>query len=257
MDEAKFVYIEVFGGLGNQLFQYAAGYTVSKIYSCKIYIKNDNNNPHNIKEHNYVQKLFLDASECSSAPGAFNQYNQLYSPFFPWNPVEAEPSCRLGGYFQYYPAIQPFLPTLVDRLSEALAITERTNDVFIHIRRGDYVEKSNYHYLQGPDYYVKAYLQLINDIGKIPERVVLFSDDINWCKQQEWIRMIPNLIFYENDDELDNLREMAKCSGGAIIANSTFSWWGAMLSKNQFVYYPSKWIGSELYDLFPKYWVCI
>ena len=68
---------------------------------------------------------------------------------------------------------------------------------------------------------------------------------------------MPNISFYENENELETLAEMGRCGGGAIIANSTFSWWGAMLSKSKVVYYPSRWIGCPVYDLFPKEWIRI
>jgi hypothetical protein len=257
MEQGPFVFTEVFGGLGNQLFQYAAAFMVAKLNNALLYVRPDGNNDHNIKKHNYVKRLFIDAEECVMPEESFTRYNQQLSPFFPWNPLEVKVPVRMEGYFQYYPAIEPCLPLLVERLRQALCVNETTQDVFLHIRRGDYVEKREFHYLQGPEYYAQAYLQLIEKLQKLPERVVLFSDDIEWCKQQDWIRSIPSITFYESDDEIETLRAMATCGGGAIIANSTYSWWGAILSKTEHVYYPSRWIGCKVFDLFPKNWVCI
>jgi hypothetical protein len=250
------VYCELFSGLGNQMFMYSAGYIISYIHKARYFVKKCKGNEHNHKEHNYAKLLFLDASECSTIPLELNQFNQEPSPFFPWDPSKAQTPCRIEGYFQYFPSIEPVIPYLVERFSLALTVHERNQSAFLHIRRGDYVEKSNIHYLQSPEYYVTAYIDLIHKLGTIPSSFLIFSDDIEWCKKQSWIQQIPNVRFYENDDEIETLAEMARCGGGAIIANSTFSWWGAILSKSQHVYYPSKWASfANFIDLFPKHWI--
>ena len=257
MDGKSYVFIEVFGGLGNQLFQYASAFMVAQLTQSKLYVQQDKTNPHNIKQHNYVQRLFIDAEEPPAQLEGFNRFNQEVYSFYPWNPLDVKVPVRMEGYFQYYPAIEPILPHLVERLRKALGAEDTTENVCMHIRRGDYVGKSDFHFLQGPEYYAQAYLQLVAKTNKIPERVMLFSDDIDWCKNQDWLRSIPGLMFYENNDEIETLREMARCGGGAIIANSTFSWWGAILSKTPHVYYPSRWIGCKVFELFAKNWVCI
>jgi hypothetical protein len=50
---------------------------------------------------------------------------------------------------------------------------------------------------------------------------------------------------------------MAACKDGAILANSTFSWWAAMVSGTQNVVYPSRWINQQIYSLFPSHWVSV
>jgi hypothetical protein len=235
---------------------YAAGLLVAKLHNCPLYIQNCDTNLHNKKGHNYVKRLFLDAIECESIPGEVNDLNQPVGPFFPWNPMEAKLPCRIRGYFQYYPILEPILPYLCERLAEALGVHERNENVFLHIRRGDYLEKSDIHYTLQPQYYAQGYLQLLQMRGSIPPRCWIFSDDIAWCKQQPWIHSIPHVAFYENDDEIETLAEMARCGGGAILANSTFSWWGALISKSPHVIYPSQWSAfANFQDMFPKHWV--
>lgn len=258
MSNDNFVYMQLSGGLGNQMFQYCAGYITSKLIKSKFLITNAEDNLHNTKHHNYAQTLFTDASECLCCPIDCIRYYQPQPPFSSWRPFGIISPCRLEGYFQYYPTLEPFLPELVEKFREALHVKESTNTTFLHIRRGDYLELSEIHSLQGLDYYYNAYMRHNQILQDIPPRLLIFSDDIAWCKEQEWIQKFPNVEFYENDNELETLAEMARCGGGAIIANSTFSWWGAMLSKSQHVYYPSKWINYlEVQDLFPKHWVKI
>jgi hypothetical protein len=252
-----FVYLELFGGLGNQVFQYCAGYITAKYHNVPFYIRNSINNYHNTKNLNYTKLLFSDATECEAPPEDCVQYSQMNPPFSSWHPQSIKPPCRVDGYFQYYPTLEPSLPELVVKFRQALGVHHTTNAVMLHIRRGDYVEKSHIHYLQGPDYYYTAYKHLNRILQALPPKVLVFSDDIQWCKAQDWIQAIPNVDFYENDNEVETLAEMARCGGGAIIANSTFSWWGAMLSQTPYVYYPSNWIAMPIENLFPSHWVCI
>lgn len=108
---------------------------------------------------------------------------------------------------------------------------EPMNDyVSVHVRRGDYVGNSFYVDLTQTDYYQKA-------MAEFPGRKFLvFSDDINWCKQQ---RVFENCEFSEGRTELEDLNLMTHCNGH-IIANSTFSWWGAYLGKGKVVA-PKAW----------------
>ena len=58
-------------------------------------------------------------------------------------------------------------------------------------------------------------------------------------------------------NELHTLYCMIKCKGGAVISNSTFSWWGAILGENNKVVYPKNWYGDAKPTLFPEGWICL
>lgn len=107
---------------------------------------------------------------------------------------------------------------------------EKLNDyVSIHIRRGDYVGNSFYVDLTETDYYQRA-------MTEFPDRKFLvFSDDIEWCKQQEIFKDCE----FTHSTELEDLNLMMHCNGH-IIANSTFGWWGAWLGKGK-VIAPKLW----------------
>jgi hypothetical protein len=249
------------GGLGNQMFQYAAAYCVAKRNNAKLYVHDMKLNTHNKKGHNYIKELFLDASESLIPPVWLDEFQQGgHSQYHPWDPSAVKLPCRMSGYFQYIPALHSCLPELVEKFRAALCVGPSTDNVFLHIRRGDYLDYSDIHHLQTPDYYLLSYLRLTQARGDTPKKVLVFSDDIPWCKEkeQEWLRSIPNLEFYENDDEIESLREMAQCKGGAIIANSTFSLWAAYLCKTSYVYYPKLWIqGFSIESIVPRLWACI
>lgn len=252
-----FVCVNLFGGLGNQIFQYAAAKAVAKDKSCKLFVNTETENAHNVNNHNYATELFQDAIEVDWPRGPLGNwlYQQqgikVYSfddGFAPWDPTSIEVPSILNGYFQYYPAIITILPEVLKILKENGPVYPDQQATFLHIRRGDYVEKADFHYLQGQDYYEKV-IQSIR-----PSKILIFSDDIEWCKQQPWLQNIECKEFIEEKDEVKSLFLMASCKEGAIIANSTFSWWAAMLSETKNVTYPSRWIKQEVYSLFPAYW---
>lgn len=93
------------------------------------------------------------------------------------------------------------------------------DEVAIHVRRGDYVNNPFYVDLTKTDYYAKSRQSFKGNTFRV------FSDDIPWCKKNlNW----ENVIFSKEKNEIDDLNMMASCKGH-IIANSSFSWWGAWL----------------------------
>lgn len=99
-------------------------------------------------------------------------------------------------------------------------IPPKLDMVAIHVRRGDYVGNNFYTNLMETPYYVDA-MSLFPDAS-----FMVFSDNIDWCKQQE---IFKDCEFSEGLSEEQDLNLMASCVGH-IIANSSFSWWGAWLS---------------------------
>jgi Glycosyl transferase family 11 len=98
-------------------------------------------------------------------------------------------------------------------------IPEKCDMVAIHVRRGDYVKHSFYVDLMETRYYERA-MELFPH-----EKFVVFSDDIEWCKQQEIFKDCE----FSHGTEVEDMNNMASCIGH-IIANSSFSWWAAYLS---------------------------
>jgi len=111
----------------------------------------------------------------------------------------------------------------------------------IHVRRGDYVD--NPHYAQlGMDYYKEAIRTLVNlPTNDAPIVFFVFSDDIAWCKEN----FPSHFVFMEGNTDFEDLTLMSLCNY-FITANSSFSWWGAYLSKSKHkhVIFPSQWFGE-------------
>lgn len=117
-------------------------------------------------------------------------------------------------------------------------VPSKTDRVAIHVRRGDYVNNPFYVDLTQTDYYEKALAEFPN------EKFLVFSDDIEWCKDY----FIGDEYEFSEKLDMEAMNEMASCKGH-IIANSSFSWWGAYISPySKKIVYPSLWYtnGQEL-----------
>tara|TARA_B100000035_G_C21019450_1_gene563362 strand:- start:1099 stop:1884 length:786 start_codon:yes stop_codon:yes gene_type:complete len=127
--------------------------------------------------------------------------------------------------------------------------------ISLHVRRGDYVNQP-WHPCAGIEYYEKALSMMPDDVP-----VIIFSDDTDWCNSQEpWKN--DRFLISESGDNLVDLCLMTMCTYH-IIANSSFSWWGAWLADSKKVICPSQWFGPPLSeqndtkDLVPDRWVKI
>lgn len=141
--------------------------------------------------------------------------------------------------------ISPDIPFLQDILD--------SDSASIHVRRGDYVGLQDHHPVCGIDYYAAA----IQTLG-LNKRYFVFSDDIEWCKA----------VFHDDYTIVSGLSDweemylMSKCKHH-IIANSTFSWWGAWLNTHEYknVIAPKQWFGPakqlNTTDVLPKEWLQI
>ena len=109
-----------------------------------------------------------------------------------------------------------------------------TELISIHIRRGDYLTESNFCNLPF-DYYINS-LELLPNLP-----VLIFSDDIPWC---ESVFLNSRFKFIKSNDTQIDLCLMSMCDYH-IIANSSFSWWGAWLAKSKKTIAPSAWFQNE------------
>jgi hypothetical protein len=151
-------------------------------------------------------------------------------------------------------------------------INEIENPIFLHVRRGDYLVKPEAHPACPIGYYEKALTHFDEN-----STVLVFSDDIEWCGEQELFQgdrfMLSEYTekYPQTCDTLQGRQQalipyfdlcMMSLCGGGIIANSTMSWWGAWLIENptQPIVAPNPWFGSmynhyNMKDLLPENWV--
>ena len=137
-------------------------------------------------------------------------------------------------------------------------IAEVDNPLALHVRRTDYVANSANHPPCPLEYYESALKHFDDD-----RNVIIFSDDPKWCNNQE-LFSDDRFMVSENEDNRVDLCLMSLCDD-FIIANSTYSWWGAWLSanKNKKVIAPVQWFGTgyttdhDTSDLIPDGWTRI
>lgn len=127
--------------------------------------------------------------------------------------------------------------------------------ISLHVRRGDYVNLPSHHPIQEIEYYNKC-LEILPEY----ENLAVFSDDIEWCNRNFQFK---NILFIESEKDYIEMFLMSKCRHH-IIANSSFSWWGAWLNQNENkkVIAPKKWFGNNLShldtkDIYPDNWIII
>lgn len=269
------IVVKTYGGLGNQLFQYAAGLYFSKILNSPIYIddtfylKKIKNNTHRKFHLNTVvnninllslleKKIFFILLKLKLDNLFFQIINdQKIEKMIATSSQKG--TLYLDGYFQNFKPIISIEKNLKNTILIKKINRVIKNSISIHIRRGDYLKKENTDYFNLLDinYYLKAINKLKEYININDFKIYVFSDDIEWCKKNLKLEM--NTVYMENQNELDDFYAMANCNHN-IIANSTFSWWAAFLNKNQNkkVVAPKKWYNNKNKKfIFPNDWIKI
>ena len=142
-----------------------------------------------------------------------------------------------------------------ENLKEKYPVIFNNKTTSVHIRRGDYLNYPNFHPTQSQEYYYNCIEKLSSDT----DFFIFFSDDTTWCKNHFKEK---NFLFIENEKDYLSLLLMSFCSNN-IISNSSFSWWGAWLNKNNYkqVIGPKIWFGPGLNhntsDIIPENWIKI
>jgi hypothetical protein len=230
------IIVKLQGGLGNQIFQWAYGRFLSEKYNTPLYLdliffQNNISDTKRLFSLNKFSKIKFqilpkdrNISNLSNEPEKIKLqqlgdnfiFNELY--------YEDDTHYYLDGYWQsekYFKEIKDVIKSELSSnfdFSNSLALPIKDNNISIHIRRTDYITSNGYHPVQSIQYYKDA-LKLIGDY----DNIFVFSDDIEWCKQNlEFEKM----IFIEGFDDVEDLWIMSMCKNN-IIANSSFSWWGA------------------------------
>jgi hypothetical protein len=261
------------GGLGNQLFQWAYGKYLSVKYQTPLYLDLDyyiNSNQIDTKREFSLSKFSnlehsILPNKNISSWSTENKYRILtLNDNFIFSELNYDQNSHycLQGYWQsekYFSSISHLIKdslkpnySTIDKLNQKYPIDK--NCVSIHIRRTDYVTSNGYHPVQSIDYYQKA-ISIIGDY----DYLLVFSDDIEWCKNN---LKFDKMVFIEGNDDVDDLFLMSLCKHN-IIANSTFSWWGAWLNNNPHkkVIVPTKWFGNHVNintdNIIPQNWIKI
>jgi len=288
------------GGLGNQMFQYAVGRRIAYINNTSLKIditgyenqlgitkrtyllhvfnaKEDFANSEEIDKLKKSNKIFINKYFLKFTKQKIPYYNQSYIQekhyHFDKSILKIGDNVYLEGYWQsekYFKDIENIIRKEIIFKKEPDEINKKTidkithsNSVSIHVRRSDYVydkKTSEFHGFCDLDYYHKA----VSTIAKRVEKphFFIFSDDPLWVKQNLILKYPCDYINHNvGKKDYNDLKLMSNCHHN-IIANSSFSWWGAWLNKNpkKTIIAPKKWfrnpkINTE--DLIPQQWIRI
>jgi glycosyltransferase involved in cell wall biosynthesis len=238
----SFVTPTLAGGLGNQMFEVAAAIALSKDNNAVTIINPTEhilpNQGRNINTYltNIFSRIVTDTT-CNP----INVYEWSKSTY---KPIQFKENIKLRGHFQsykYFDHHREYIQTLFSPTDEIKQYIQdkytSINDITaIQVRRGDYAKFPNHHPLLSEKYYNDA-VNMIN-----PSEIWIFSDSIEWCKE--------NLKFncpvkYINEEDYIELYLISLCKN-VIISNSSFGWWGAYLNTrhDKKVYVPSTWFGE-------------
>lgn len=286
------------GGLGNQMFQYALGKHLAVKNNVELKLDLtfllDRTLTPNFTFRNYeldifnINAPFAIAHEIANFTSPYYK-NRLKRKIFGYQSVNehqfnfdkvifnASRNTYLVGYWQsekYFKPIEAtirkdffFNPPLDNDTDLLLKQMEDKNAVCINVRRGDYVsnpDTNKFLGVQGLDYFSEAIAILVKKISN--PHFYIFSDDIDWCKENFKELEYPNTIVehdYAGKRFENYLYLMSKCKH-FIIPNSTFAWWAAWLcsNPNKIVIAPEKWfadteMNKQTIDLIPERWIRI
>lgn len=233
------------GGLGNMMFQIAAGASLAKTI-CEDFAYSYAN-WHCCTEYkidHYPTTVFSKINQIKS-PNSETSVGIYQEPDLLYTPIPKIPNIILDGYFQ---SEKYFDIDLVKDLFDIPIEDQYRDYTFLHIRRGDYLKYSNVHPVMSDEYYKKG-IELLN-----PEKVIILTDDREWAQTHE---LFSQFEISKSETDLEDLSIMRSCNSG-IIANSTFSWWGAWLTGSDRIIAPSTWFANTTpINIIPNRWIKI
>ena len=292
------IIVKLMGGMGNQMFQYAFGKQLALKHNVKLKLDLTEISNVNLNGNYSVRELGLDnfnidltiatkeeikvykGTKISKLINLLLLYspikaNKLYirEPYFHFfkKALIAPKDSYLDGYWQsekYFSRVRSELIndfTLKSKLSEESKLLSQNigkqNSVSIHVRKGDYLSiaaNKNLYEDCGPAYYKKSMEKIA---GLVNDPVFyLFSDDPEWFKKNVSTTFKVEYVTHNRGkDSYQDIYLMSLCKHN-IIANSSFSWWGAWLNtyKDKIVIAPKKWFkndSKDSSDLIPETWI--
>lgn len=295
------VVVQLTGGLGNQMFQYAAGRSLALHHqtTLKLDLSWYQQSFERATKRTYqlgsyrIQASAASPAEILRAKGQYSRYSargmilrifrklklsrsghfrELSTGNYQSEIFKTPRMVYLSGYWQserYFSNIASIIRTdftVANPPNETncdfIKQIQATESVSLHIRRGDYVSNprhTKYHGVLPLEYYENAAQYIASQVAA-PLHFFVFSDDLEWVSQNLKLPHPMTLINHNNPDHPEeDLRLMNHCKHH-IIANSSFSWWGAWLANNpvKVVCAPARWFNgrdSRPRDLIPESWV--
>ena len=266
------VVVQLMGGLGNQMYQYASAKALAERKNARLIVDTRYYDQiyENVTPRQYELSAFeLEVDILQQVPDTLNVYSEKFWHKYDEEINNAKLPCYLTGYWQsekYFKAIEEtlrqdfrFKENQISPEAKKLGakLSETPASVSIHIRRTDYAVHPNY--FLPLQYYQRAveYMQ-----SKLPTpSFFIFSDDPDWAEQHFDIPAPFQVI--RGHSGIEDMFLMSQCRHN-ITANSSFSWWAAWLNqyRDKIVIAPQKYrhdasLDVKDMDLIPEEWVCL
>jgi hypothetical protein len=271
--------VNIVGGLGNQMFGYAFFLAIKWKHP---YALNLLNIEFTVNRHYGLElfKVFKISDNWRCFVSKCLDHQTVYKILSidrvtQTDPLKYEPeltNCKRGNHFfngywqteQYFKDIEQkvkdkftFRESIISERNKQLSTKMlETESISVHIRRGDYLKEDGWNISEG-SYYDNAISYINNNVNN--PIFYFFSDDIEWCKAKFKGANYHFIDWNKGNDSWQDMYLMTKCKHN-IIANSSFSWWGAWLNanENKLVLAPSVWLpGFNQTDAIPSFWIKI
>jgi len=263
------------GGLGNQMFQIATAYALSRKMGVDFAINYEL--PHTCIQ-GYTPKKYKDTLFRNIPTTTYVPKGNYSEPFFHFKDIECGDDTLLSGYFQS----EKYFLEYGDDVKQLFYFDESDKEkwnkivekipinsiIGCHVRRGDYTHYEHIHPCMSKMYYDLAiqYFERNNTIitGDIPtDNVVICSDDWYTLNSENIFTDYPYRKHYstQGSTELQDLYTMAQCPK-LVMSNSSFSWWAAFLGRSHnSVVAPKLWFGKQgpqdYQDIYNPFWFTI
>lgn len=272
------IVINLKGGLGNQMFQYATGKYLAHKNETDLLIHKSFDNKKDTQRNFELDKFNLTCTETDDFKKSFldkvlRNFHFDYEPKLIEKKFQDNKKYYLDGYFQSEKNFLPIRDVLLKEFSLKSEfqsdqflklsdkISQEKNSISIHVRRGDYIidpKAQKHHGSCSLSYYKKAVRAISKKISE--PKFYIFSDDPEWVLNN---LKLPNseIISGHGLSIQEEMILMSKCKHN-IVANSSFSWWGAWLNQNndKMVIAPTPWVDkkpSPQPNIRPESWITL
>ena len=280
--------IDIVGGLGNQLFMIFATLAYGIQYNTMVVFPSRNMYHDNLRT--IYWDTFLPELKIFTTENGYNQITEeersnfptYREPGFEYRPLPdfGKGNVCLSGYFQspeYFAPVQSVLYEMINLSDKKRNIQQKYSPYFsgdkqiisLHFRLGDYKTKRDYHPIMNYEYYEQALHYIVTKDSSITLRVLYLCENEDNDFVKGYIHRLqekyPAVEFQKVADYIPDYEQLLimACCRHNIIANSSFSWWGAYLNENpdKIVCYPSVWFGPMILynhlDMMPENWMKI
>jgi len=285
--------VNILGGLGNQMFQYAFAIALQSAFpeeKVKLNVSAFHGYPlHNGFELDSLFEVkfpYATRKELAKVAYPWVHYRlwQVGTKVLPcrksmvWDNIfingfdfnQVKDKSYFDGYWQSPKFFNKYkveivkafrFPDIKDQQNQdAVDFIKSGKTAFVHVRRGDYINHPLFGGICDEQYYHDGIGMLISKYNY--DRILIFSNDIEWCESHltKLISDVPHIyVNWNRGKESYKDLQLMNCCHGALVANSSFSWWGAWLGDMEVVIGPKKWTNAPTInaDIIPDSWLKI